>query len=67
MNRFAIPAALLIAGSLLAGCANTAAQYPTLANRCPDRPFEAGKCQQQSNFRLFGVGGPIIGDERGAQ
>jgi hypothetical protein len=53
----------LLALALVAGCQNTSAQYPTLATRCLDRPFEAGKCHQESDFRLFGPGGPIVGEE----
>lgn len=53
----------LLALVILAACQNTSAQYPTLANRCLDRPFEAGRCDQQNNFRLFGPGGPIVADE----
>lgn len=55
--------ALLIALALMAGCSNTAAQYPTLATRCLDRPYEAGRCDQQTNFRLFEPGGPIVAAE----
>jgi hypothetical protein len=62
MKRTIIPIALLTAGLLVAGCANTTVSHPTLANRCLDRPFEAGKCQQPTNFRLFALDGPVIAE-----
>lgn len=63
MRSIPIKITALLALGLLAACQNTQASYPTLANRCLDRPYEAGRCDKQTNFRLFAPGGPIIADQ----
>lgn len=60
VGRSILPKAALIAFlSLGAGCATAPAPYSTLAKHCRDRDFDGGRCDQPTNFRLFGPNGAL--------
>jgi hypothetical protein len=45
---------LLAAATAIAGCQSIGApEYSRYARDCPDRPADAGFCEQPTNWRLF--------------
>lgn len=53
MTRSLVVWTLLGAVAVLAGCQTAPMQQAQPAGICRDRPFEAGLCYQDTNWRLF--------------
>lgn len=61
--RHYLVSAMLVAAGLTSGCLGPDSTQ-TYRFACTDRPYDAGFCEQPTNWRLFGPRtGPLIGIE----
>lgn len=60
MRRFPVWA-MFIALAAIAGCQTNMQRPAAPQGNCSHRPFDAGKCDQPTNFRLFDY---LIGADR---